>query len=75
MKKDLISVLMCIYNEPIEWIEKSIQSILEQTYKPIEIIIVNDNPSRVENIEILNKYKEDYPNIKAIFNDENIRTI
>lgn len=43
MKKDLISVLMGIYNIPSkEILEKSINSILNQSYKNIEFIIIDD---------------------------------
>ena len=43
MKKDLISVLMGIYNIPSkEVLEKSINSILNQSYKNIEFIIIDD---------------------------------
>ena len=37
-----ISVLMSIYKEPIEWIKQSIRSILNQTYKNFEVILVDD---------------------------------
>lgn len=47
---------MSIYSEPIEWIRESIESILNQTYKDFEFIIVNDNPGRAENVDILNYY-------------------
>ncbi|NBH74443.1 glycosyltransferase [Rodentibacter pneumotropicus] len=39
-----ISIIMSVYKEPIEWVELSINSILEQTYSNIELIIICDNP-------------------------------
>ncbi|HDL5242383.1 TPA: glycosyltransferase, partial [Mannheimia haemolytica] len=39
-----ISVVMSTYNEPVEWVEKSIRSILNQTYDNIEVIVICDNP-------------------------------
>lgn len=46
MKREpVISVVMAIYNEPIEWIEESINSILEQTFTDYEYIIILDNPN------------------------------
>jgi glycosyltransferase involved in cell wall biosynthesis len=41
-----ISVLMSTFNEPVEWIMQSVQSILDQTFRDFEFIIINDNPSR-----------------------------
>ena len=43
-----ISVVMSVYNEPIEWMKLSIESILNQSYRDYELIIVNDNPCRLE---------------------------
>lgn len=41
----MISVVMSVYKEPIEWIIASVNSIINQTYKMIELIIVIDNPN------------------------------
>lgn len=51
-----ISVIMSIYNEPEEWILLSIESILNQSFTDFEFIIINDNPIRIENSIILDKY-------------------
>ena len=47
-----ISVLMCVYNCE-DYIEKSIKSIVNQTYKNFELIIINDGStdSTVEKIK------------------------
>ena len=42
-KKVIISVIMSVYDVKISFLEKSINSILNQTYKRFEFIIVNDN--------------------------------
>ena len=67
-----ISVIMSVYKEPVEWMIQAIDSILEQTFKDFEFIIVNDNPSREENSQILNKYALKDDRIKLIINDTNI---
>lgn len=46
----MISVLMSIYNEKIEWIHQSVNSILNQTYQDFEYIIIIDNPDLPKNI-------------------------
>lgn len=53
----LISVLMCVYNTPEEYLRESIESILNQTYKKIEFIIVDDC-SDLNTKNILNSYRD-----------------
>ncbi len=49
----LVSVIIPVYNHP-EWLEKSIKSVLEQTYKNIEIIVINDGSTDdIDSMEIL----------------------
>lgn len=67
-----ISVIMSIYKEPSEWMEKSIISILSQSFSDFEFIIVNDFPNRIENQELLNKFESRDKRIKIITNDSNI---
>ena len=40
-----ISVIMGVYNEDEDWVKNAIYSILNQTYKDFEFIIILDNPS------------------------------
>lgn len=69
----MISVLMSVYNEKICWIEEAIQSILKQTYKNIEFIIVIDNPFLDEEIKTyLEKIKNKDKRIRLIWNEKNI---
>lgn len=56
-KLPTVSVLMSVYREKPEWLEESINSILNQTFKNFEFIIINDNPGGVEQKSILNKYQ------------------
>lgn len=67
-----ISVIMSVYNEPIEWISQSIDSILHQTFKDFEFIIVLDNPHGIEQKNILLAYKNKDERIKLIFNEKNL---
>lgn len=52
-----LSVIMSVYNEPVAWIKQAIASILNQTFKDFEFIIVDDNPRGDEQINILQYYK------------------
>lgn len=73
MKK--VSILMSIYNETLEEIYQSITSIVSQTYKNIEIIIVVDNPKYNMNEKILmllDNFESKFTNIKILYNEKNI---
>ena len=59
MKK--ISVIVPVYNSE-EFIERCIKSIINQTLKDIEIILINDG-STDKSQEIIERYKNEYPNI------------
>ena len=61
----MISVIMSVYNEKLEWLSKAVESILNQTYKDFEYIIIIDNPN-------LDKSAMDYLENKAT-NDARIR--
>lgn len=55
---NLISVILCAYNEPIFMIKKSVESILKQTYRNIELILINDNPNYDELNQLFVGYQE-----------------
>lgn len=69
--KDLISVIMSIYNEPVNWVKLSIESILSQTYKNIEFILVLDSPNNLELKELLKEYEYIDERVKIIYNTKN----
>ena len=68
----LVSVVMSIYNEPEKWARQAIESILSQTFSDFELIIINDNPGRAFNIELLKEYKNRDSRIVFINNDQNL---
>lgn len=70
--KIIITVLMSVYKEPIEWIRLSIDSILKQTFHDFEFIIINDNPGRMENTLLLNEYAAKDSRLVIITNEINI---
>lgn len=64
------SIILSIYNEENEVIEHSINSILNQTYKNFEFILVVDNPKMP--ISFLKKIKERDTRLKIVVNKKNI---
>ena len=68
----LVSVVMSVYNEPFHYIEQAVDSIINQTYPRIEIIIIIDNPGNVEIIDRLNEKYRDTDQIKIIVNGQNM---
>ncbi|PEJ65957.1 glycosyltransferase [Bacillus toyonensis] len=69
---ELVSVLMTTYNEKVEWIQSAIESMINQTYKNIEIIVAIDKPDEMEITEVLNAYKNRFSHIKIIVNKTNM---
>lgn len=68
----MISVVMGVYNESISELELSIDSILNQTIKDFEFIIVNDNPDNSVLKNFLNRKKMEDNRIRIIENESNI---
>ncbi|MBO6087625.1 glycosyltransferase [bacterium] len=55
-----ISVLMPVYNTKEEWLKEAVESILNQTYKDFEFIIIDDGSTNKGTIKVLdNIYKCD----------------
>lgn len=69
MEKDLISIIVPVYNAE-KFLDQTISTVLDQTYKNWELILVNDK-STDSSVEIINKYIEMNKNIKLIQNVKN----
>lgn len=64
-----ISVIVPNYNHA-KYLEQRIDTILDQTYRDYEIIILDDN-SEDNSREIINAYIKRYPSIKTFYNESN----
>lgn len=69
---EIVSVIMSVYNEPIEILDESINSIINQTYKQVQFIIINDNPLRNELKKYLDDKSKNNNIIVVLQNQENI---
>ncbi len=67
MRQPLISIIIPVYNVE-EYLAKCLESVINQTYKNIEIICVNDG-STDNSLEILNTYAQNDNRIKVIDKD------
>ncbi len=68
----MISVLMSVYNESLEEIRESIDSILSQSYTDFELIVVLDRPDYAEGLSLLREYADRDPRVKVLVNEKNI---
>lgn len=66
---DKISIVVAVYNAE-KTLKKCIESLLNQTYKNIEIILVNDC-SKDNSLDICNEYSKANDNVKVISNERN----
>ena len=71
MMSKKISVIMSTYEEPLEYVKLSIGSILNQTYKNLQIIIVSDKPDNYSVNRYIQQVAECDSRVKPLFNDEN----
>ena len=70
MKKDLVSVIMPSYNAS-RFIGASIESVLNQTYRNLELIITDDHSTDEETIEILKSYAARDKRVRLFLMPEN----
>lgn len=66
-----VTVLMPVYNGE-EYLKEAIDSILNQTFKDFELLIINDG-SNDGSLDIINSYQD--PRIRLVNNEENLKLI
>lgn len=72
--KPLVSIVMAVYNPKLNWFVEQLKSINNQTYKSIEIIVIDDCSTRVDFYKIkkcILKYITKFP-VNIIRNDKNL---
>ena len=68
--KHLVSVLIPAYNHQ-DYVQKTIQSIINQTYQNLEIILINDASPYEEDDKICKEYAKKDNRIKYIRHQKN----
>lgn len=66
---NLVTTIIPVYNRP-EMIHKAVESVLEQTYRPIEIILVDDG-STDDTPQVLDQMAAENPDIIRVIHKEN----
>ena len=70
MLNDTVSIIVPIYNKE-KYLEKCLDSILGQTYRDLEIILVDDGSVKDETPAICDEYAAKYPTIVKAIHQEN----
>ena len=65
-----ISIIVPVYNAE-RFLSKCIESILNQTFKDFELLLINDG-SKDKSLDICNEYFEKFPDKIKIFNNKNM---
>lgn len=67
-----VTVLMSVYNTEEEFLREAIESILNQTFKDFEFLIINDGSTN-NSEEVIKSYKDE--RIRYVLNEQNLRLI
>lgn len=67
-----VSVIMSTYKEDINVLKEAVNSILNQTFKNFEFIIILDFPDNLEIKKLIEGYQEQDPRIKFYINEKNL---
>lgn len=70
MENELISVVVPTYKRKPELIKRAINSILLQTYKNIELLVIDDSPEEFEYRKDIEKFIKNLPDLKKTFISE-----
>lgn len=69
--KPLISIVIPVYNPPIDFFKKALDSVIKQIYTNWEICIADDCSTDEEVKEVIEEYRKKYDNIKVVYRTEN----
>ena len=68
----MVSVLMSVYREPVEWVEEAIFSVLQQSYSDFEFIIIIDDPNNEAIISLIRSFSKTDHRVKFHRNEKNL---
>ena len=70
-RKPKISLIMPVYDPPIEFLDQAIRSVRNQLYPEWELCIADDASKNKKVIALLKKHSKEDPRIKVVFRKEN----
>jgi O-antigen biosynthesis protein len=70
-KRPLFSVLIPIYNAPVDFLREALDSVIAQVYTDWELCIADDCSTDPEVIQTLKEYEDKYDNIHVTIRTEN----
>lgn len=70
--EEIVDVLLTTYNSNIDYLKKQIDSVLNQTYKNIKLIISDDCSSNEDVKVVLKEYEEKDSRVKVYFQEKNL---
>ena len=73
MKNPLVTVIMPCFNEPESYLRCAADSILSQTYKSLELLIILDNPSNEKLKKIGGELEENDSRVTFVINPKNLK--
>lgn len=73
MVNNTISVIMSNYNHA-KYIDKALEAILSQSYRPMEVILVDDATTD-NSVEIIKQFIRQDQIIRIVVNEKNIGTV
>ena len=70
-KKPLFSVIIPVYNPPVEFLQQALDSVINQIYTNWELCIADDCSDDPEVKELLDTYSQKHPGIHVMYRSEN----
>src|SRR5207244_4187795 len=67
---DLVTTIIPVYNRP-DMLREAARSVLEQTYRPIEVIIADDGSTDGDTVRVARELEATYPGVLRYYDQPN----
>ncbi len=69
--RPLISIVLPVYNTPVKWLTKAIDSVLQQSYEHWELCIADDASTEAATLSCLRRYEQQDQRVKVVYRPDN----